>query len=179
MQDPIKEILAELRLCTERTLTNQTAANYQLVQIKLSELGAAFRELYQAVTADSIKDVINKLDKKAPLNTEDIKLIRNWIVGDAETYLNNENSFNDWVKLFNNILDTVETQYDLNIIPDKILQLGAFIQIVNRLIPNINYYISERDRILSFERATSGGIDVSEATVYKDILLAKLESLDA
>ena len=178
MTDPIKEILDELRVCTERTLANQTTANYQLVQIKLSELGAAFRELYQAITANAMRDVIKKLDKNAPLNTEDIKLIRTWIVGDAESYLSNENCFDDWVKSFNDILDTIESEYDSNIIPEKVLQLGAFIQVVNRLIPNINYYIAERDRIASFERATTGGIDNAETRNYKDILLAKLESID-
>jgi hypothetical protein len=178
MPDPLQEIIEELTYAIERTHKNQTTANYQLVQMKLSELSGALREMHQAMTQKKMKEIIKKLDKHAPLNQEEVRLIRDWIVGDAVSYTENERNFNAWLSLFDRLTKEVNVLYDERITPEKVLQVGALTQIAQKLVPNIIYYIGEKERIDRFDRAVSDGIDSYEAKAYKDILMAKMESTD-
>lgn len=178
MGDPLVEIIEELTIAIERTQRQGNAANYQLVQMKLSELSGALRELHQAMTQKKMAVIIQKLGKNEPLADDEVELIREWIVGDAESYLTCERNFNAWLSLFNKLARDLQQVYNSEIHPTKVLELGGLTQIAMRLIPNIIYYIDERERVAAFDRAVSDGIDSFEAEAYRDILLAKLESTD-
>jgi hypothetical protein len=178
MSDPLQEIIEELKFSIERTNKNQSTANYQLVQMKLSELGGALREMHQAMTNKKMNAIIKKLDAHAPLDRDEVNLIREWIVGDAVNYLENERNFNAWLSLFSVLTKEVDSIYEGPVTPEKIMKIGALTQIAQKLIPNILYYIGEKERVERFDRAVSDGIDSVEAKAYKEILLAKMESTD-
>jgi hypothetical protein len=178
MGDPLKEIIEELTFSINKADKQKSEANFSLVQMKLSELNGALRELHQAITADRIKTIIHKLEKQQPLNSDELTLIRDWIVGDAINYLKDENNINSWMSFLNTLSENLNNLYTEEIQPENVLHLCALSQIAIRLIPNIIFYISERERVARFDRAISDGIDSSEAKAYKDILLAKLQSTD-
>lgn len=178
MSDPLVEIIDELNKSIQRTQKQQTATNYQLVQMKLSELSGALREMHQAMTKKQMKQIIQKLDKNQPLAQEEIELIREWIIGDAESYITLEKNFNAWLSLFTRLVKELEEVYHEDINPQKVLELGGLTQIASKLIPSIIYYISEKERVAAFDRAVSDGIDSYEAEAYKNMLLAKLDSTD-
>lgn len=176
MSDPIIEIVQELNASLERAKNNKTATNYELVQMKLSELKGALRELHQAMTKKEIKIIIDKLAKHAPITQDELDLMRDWIVGEAESYTANEKNFNNWLSLFDKLMKDLQELYNTDVTPTKVMQLSGLTQIGIRLIPHIVFYISEQERAAAFERAVSDGLDDFEATAYHDILMAKMES---
>ncbi|MEW5822518.1 MAG: hypothetical protein AB1782_20155 [Cyanobacteriota bacterium] len=178
MSDPLNEIIQELSVSIERTQKHSSAANYQLVQMKLSELSGALREMHQAMTQKEMKIVIAKLGNNEPLTSDEIDLIREWIVGDAESYITCERNFNAWLSLFTRLARELKDLYASDISPQKVLELSGLTQIAMRLIPNILYYSSEKERVAAFDRAVSDGIDSEEAKAYRNILQAKLDSTD-
>lgn len=178
MSDPLLEIIDELKMSIQRAQKQGTATNYQLVQMKLSEMSGALREMHQAMTQKAMRVIIKKLDKNQPLTTEEIELVREWIIGDAESYVTIERNFNAWLSLFGRLTGELEEIYHEDISPQKVLELGGLTQIASKLIPSIIFYISEKDRVAAFDRAVSDGIDSYEAEAYKNMLLAKLESTD-
>lgn len=179
MSDPLQEIIQELKTSIERTKTHASTTNYQLVQMKLSELGGALREMHQAMTQRDMRVIINKLGKNEPLDDEQVDLIKDWIVGDAENYLDLEKNFNAWTSLFTRLTGELEQAYNSSdVSPSKVLELMGLTLIAMRLIPNIVYYAGEKERVAAFKRAVSDGIDSYEAEAYKNILKAKLESTD-
>ena len=178
MPDPLQDIINELKRSIERAQNNSTATNYQLVQMKLSELNGALREMHQAMTKKQMKIIIKKLGNNEPLDDREVELIREWIVGDAESYTTCERNFNTWLSLFTKLTRDLEDIYSQDITSQKVLELGGLTQIAIRLIPNIVYYTSEKERSAAFDRAVSDGIDSFEAKAYRDILLAKLDSTD-
>lgn len=178
MSDPLQEIIEELTYSINRATSQQSEANYLLVQMKLSELSGALRELHQAMTAKTMKVIINKLGSQQPLSSDELELVHDWIVGDALGFIENEKNFNAWLSLFGRLTNDLKEIYSPDISHKKVLQLSALTQIANRLIPNIIYYISERERVSKFDKAVSDGIDTFEAKAYRDMLIAKLESSD-
>lgn len=178
MSDPLQEIIQELKTSIERTKTHSSTTNYQLVQMKLSELSGALREMHQAMTQKQMREIINKLGKNQPLRDDQVELIKDWIVGDAENYIECEKNFNAWISLFSRLTNELEQVYTSDISSKKVLELMGLTLIAMRLIPNIVYYSGEKERVAAFERAVSDGIDSYEAEAYKNILKAKLESTD-
>lgn len=178
MSDPLQEIIQELKTSIARTKTHASTTNYQMVQMKLSELSGALREMHQAMTQKEMRIIINKLGKNQPLDDDQVELIRDWVVGDAENYVECEKNFNAWLSLFSRLTTELEQIYSSDISSKKVLELMGLTLIAMRLIPNILYYSGEKERVAAFDRAVSDGIDSYEAEAYKNILKAKLDSTD-
>ena len=90
----------------ENALANMSNDAFQQVGSVLSNNKNDIREALQKETSTEIKNIIDHLKNKRTISTEELELIKLWIVGDAESYTKMENNFQDWLQEFKR-LETV------------------------------------------------------------------------
>lgn len=181
MTNQLKDLVQELDTLVEKAKNNKTTANYQLIQLKINEMDGLLRECYQTVTEEEMIEIVRKLKLSEPLTPKEINLVRRWVVGDAEAYLSMEKNFPVWIDLLSQLVDQLKTTFstDTNLpSPERLDMVRGINKIALRLLPNINYYIAEKERVAAFERAVSDGIDSEEAKGYCDMLIEKLQRHD-
>lgn len=161
----------------ENALANMSNDAFQQVGSVLSNNKNDIREALQKETSTEIKNIIDHLKNKRTISTEELELIKLWIVGDAESYIKMENNFQDWLQEFKR-LETVLKEYDnKECSPNDLFKLHGILQDAIRISYDIANFLDNKERITKFEKAAS---DVSniDADVLVRILTAKLQSPD-
>ena len=112
-----------MNLMVTRTMANvrsaMTESAFQQVGSVVSEAKNAAREEAQVKTSSEMKNIIDKLQSGESITSQELALVRAWVIGDAESYAKMENNFQDWLceydRLENTLADfrrTAETACD-------------------------------------------------------------------
>lgn len=134
------------------------------------------REKWQAMNANKIKQIIGKLNHHSDLSEEDIKNIRYWIVGEAESYAKMENNFNDWVKELERLVAVIKEYESKNLSEDDLIHIqGILLEDAERVCADIGNYLEKKESIKRFEQAISNPQSI-DYQVLIHILNAKLKS---
>jgi len=141
----------------------------------LGEEKARVRELLQMKTAPQVATVINKLKFDQPITREDVDLIRVWVVGDAEGYIEMENSFESWVTEYARLREALGRYVDHECSVPELLQLQGLIEDTVRVSFDIANYLEKKERIENFDQTTRD-LDKLNRPVLAAVLSRKLES---
>jgi hypothetical protein len=161
----------------ENALANLSNDAFQQVGSVLNNNKNDIREAIQKETSKEIKNIIDNLRNKMAISTEELELIKLWIVGDAESYTQMENDFQNWLQEFKR-LETVLKEYDnIHCSLNDLFKLHGILQDAIRISYDIANFLDNKERITKFEKAAS---DVSnlDTNVLVRILTAKLQSPD-
>jgi uncharacterized protein YbgA (DUF1722 family) len=158
-------------------LANMSNDAFQQVGSVLNNNKNHMREVIQKETSTEIKNIIDHLENKRAISTEELELIKLWIVGDAESYVKMENNFQDWLQEFKR-LETVLKEYEnkecsLN----DLLKLRGILQDAIRISYDIANFLDNKERITKFEKAASDVSNIDVNALVR-ILTAKLQSPD-
>ncbi len=149
--------------------------SYERIAGVFDEFERTLREHIQETTEDRISEIINKLRTDDPMSSEDVEYIKLWVVGDADYYTKLENNFGDWVKelerLRNEIIRINDPQPDL----PTCSKLRAILQDGLRLIPDIIFFLEQKERVDHFNQATVK-LDREERDLLIKVLNNKLSS---
>jgi hypothetical protein len=111
------------------------------------------------------------------ISTEELELIKLWIVGDAESYTKMENNFQNWLQEFKR-LETVLKEYDnIDCSLNDLFKLHGTLQDAIRISYDIANFLDNKERITKFEKAASN-VSNLDTNLLVRILTAKLQSPD-
>jgi hypothetical protein len=142
----------------------------------LSTANNTVREEIQKRTSSEIKKIINNLQSGSPLTTEEIALIKAWVVGDATAYTRMENDFQDWLSEYERLEKSLAAYEDKDCSPEELLMLHGILEDAIRVSYDILNFLEKKERIKKFESAVADGLNEDERDILVKILINKLES---
>jgi hypothetical protein len=148
----LSETILGLKDAAGSALQNQSAEDFEAFERYLSDVEGYVREIQQSLWAGEAKATIRRLEKGEPLNDADEKLIRSFLVSDAQAYLQHENNFGDWVRELERLVANLGTRVN-TIDRESIAELRGVLKDAIRLVPDIRNYLDEQRRVEKFEQA--------------------------
>lgn len=125
--------------------------------IRLSQIVDAttdsLREYTQELNSQEIKKLAQKIKGSDPLSIKDIELLRLCIIGDAESYVNVENSVPEWKTELQRVMTQVSAYTTENPSVADVLRLQALLRDADRVIDDLCFYASQKDRVEKFNTA--------------------------
>lgn len=140
----------------------------------LGEEKARLRELIQMKTAPEISAVIRKLRAEQEISADDLALVRLWVIGDAEGYLQMENNLQRWLEEF----DAARASLERLGTPTNVaamVKCQGLLEEANRLAVDIANLLEKKERIANFEQSTRDPANLNRG-VLAAVLSRKLES---
>ena len=96
MRTDISALTAQVSAALNSAREAKTSTEYDLLAHRISDLGAAARELMQASLSNQYLGIVRKLESNQPLDDDELKLIELIIVGEAESFLRHESDIAQW-----------------------------------------------------------------------------------
>jgi hypothetical protein len=145
------------------------------------ELGALVstleRQAHQAVKSQlDIASLLTKLKESKPLGPVELKTLELLIVGDAEYFLKYESDLDRWKEEVNQLIAEIAKLQSSQLDVDGLMHLRALCQELRRVLPNIVYYLDQKERTSKFHEATNGSIDAKGYRVLAEMVTAMISS---
>jgi hypothetical protein len=123
-----------------------------------------------------IASLLPKLKERKPLTPDDLKTLEMLIVGEAESFLKYESDLPQWKTEVRRLATEIGSLQSPPLDVDGLLHLRALCQELRRMLPDVVYYLDDRERIDRFRQATQGPLDAEGYRVLAEIVTAKLSS---
>lgn len=141
----------------------------------LASLDDELREQIQAVTATQVTPLIDKLRADGPIGPADLELIRLWLIGDAEYYVQMEKNFPAWVSELDRLIGVLRQLREESMTPSSMSRMEATVRDALRVASDIAFYRQQEERIRSFQNATKS-LSREDKQALAEILKQKLHS---
>ncbi len=144
----------------------------------LEDLKFDLRERLQENTKSDIQNILRKLENGQNPDAKDVDLLRLWIVSEAQSYIETENSFNDWVNDLGRVIAEIKKVPEGSLDLQKIMQLTGLANDGRRSAADIMNYLEKKERIRSFEESIQDLKDNEKRVHLIGILKYKMISPD-
>ena len=171
------KIINEVLSVMDQARHNLNSDSFSFAAATLSRLNAEVREEIQDVTSKQLRTALTKLQGYEELSEEDLKVIRSWIIGDAESYIQMENNYNDWLVEFNRLQQEISRYNSQGLDQQSLFKLYGIVQDAMRVAADISNYLEKKERVEKFDRAARGE-STGDLGVLVDLLTAKLRLKD-
>jgi hypothetical protein len=121
----------------------------------LARLSNELREQIQAATAEQVTPLISALKADRPIEARELELIRLWLVGDAEYYVQTENDFPTWLAELDRLLGVLRQLRSEAVTPPTMARMQATVRDAQRVAGDVAFFQAQQERVRSFERATA------------------------
>jgi hypothetical protein len=162
---------------TARAQDQENEINYQQLQGSIADLETMAREVSQAVLKDKCQPILAKLEDDMPLSNDELQIVRLLLVGDADYYLESEESLDQWrddiIRLTSEIAQLHSS--DLSEV-DNLMRLQALCRDAMRVLPDMAYYFRQQERVRNFENTSSAPVSSETKKVVADLIKAMLDS---
>lgn len=146
----------------------ETSENYGALGDQVEELEGQAREAFQAKM--DIASLLRKLKAEKPLTPDDLKTLELLIVGDAEYFLKYENDLEQWKSEISKLLGEISKSQSSDLDVDALMHLRALCAEVRRVLPDVVYYLDQKERTKKFQAATRGPLDADGYRVLAEIV---------
>jgi hypothetical protein len=133
------------------------------------------REQIQSDTSTQIETIIKKLESNSEIDDADLRLIRLWIVGDAESYIERENDYKGWLSELNRLYSVIESIKSEELNLENMYKLSGTVRDAVRVIGDIIFFKQQQERVEKFENA-SKDLNLKNKITLANILTKKLQS---
>jgi len=173
--DDIRRDLDEI-ISHKETITEETNAGvFNNLTFLIGKLDERVREYIQQSTTEHAIEVINRLDTEEPLSSEDLDLIRLWIIGDAEHYVRMESDRQDWLTELNRLIGVIGEIRGEELTVDNAGRISGAIRDATRVIGDIVYFKGQEERIARFDEAINR-LESADKRMISGVLKDKLRS---
>ncbi len=170
-----KDLVAGLYKDYEDTLAKDNEDAYVRLSQIVDAVSDSLREYAQEITANDIKHLANKLKSTAVLSQSEIETLRLCIVGDAESYVNVENSVPEWKTELRRVMGQISAYSGEDPKVADVLRLQALLRDADRVIDDLGFYAAQKDRIEKFNIAVQN-LSAEDRGLLYGLLNTKLES---
>jgi hypothetical protein len=152
----------------------ETSDNYGLLGDQIEELESQAREVFQSKI--DFASLIPKLRAQKPLTPSDMETLELVMVGDAEYFLKYEADFDQWKNELKQLIAEISKLQSSNLAVDGLMHLRALCAEVRRVLPDVVYYLDQKERESKFKQAIQGPIDAEGYRVLTEIVEQMLSS---
>ena len=139
----------------QRSLSEERVVDFEELDRLIRNLASAAREAYQAKLKQEYGYIVDKLESGHSLTSQEYEALELLIVGEAKYYLKVENDFENWTSELDRLASEINSLKgaDEDSIGD-LMRLGALCTDARSLLPDITFYLRERERVQRFEENT-------------------------
>lgn len=167
----------ELLQLAERTFAGEDPNDYELLDRQIRKVDTAAREAFQAHLRKECQRLVEKLEKGISLTSSDRHVMELWIIEDAKYYIRYENDFENWKNELERLIGEIkEVQAEGLDRSHTLLRLQAHCKDARNILPDINFYLREKERVKRFEIATWNHLNRELGHIMADILRAMITS---
>jgi hypothetical protein len=151
------ELIARAGSLTERCLDSDAPEECGLLDQTIRDIDGLAREAIQHRLADDLLRIADKLDAGARLTSDDERNLELFAIGNAATYVSEENNVDDWkaeIRRLMHELHDVATIAESNL--DRLLHLRALCRDAMGVLPELLHWMEEKDRIARFREGANG-----------------------
>jgi hypothetical protein len=146
----------------------ETSDNYGALGDQVDELEGQARRAFLAKM--EIASLLPKLKTGKPLTPEDLKTLELLIVGDAEYFLKYENDLEQWKSEIRKLLGEISNLQSSDLDVDGLMHLRALSAEVGRVLPDVVYYLNQKERTGKFQAAMREPLDAESYRVLAEIV---------
>ncbi len=151
---------------------------FQSAAAALGQTQEALREDIQKKTAVQVMAIINNLAGGGQLSTDEIALVRIWIVGDAESYIKAENDYILWTAEYQRLVGVLQGFENKECSEQDALRLIGILEDAIRVSFDIANFLEKKERIFKFDQSLADGVDADEKEILVRVLTGKFRSAD-
>jgi len=157
-----------------RCTATETSDSYDELAARVDSLEG---QAHQAIKSQlDIASLLPKLKESKPLGPAELKTLELLIVGDAEYFLKYEGDLDGWKGEVNQLIAEIAKLQSSRLDVDGLMHLRALCQELRRILPNIVYYLDQKERTSKFREATKGSIDTEGYRVLAEMVTAMISS---
>jgi len=154
---------------------NTTIADLQQLNQTFMTLSNDLREGIQESTKDEMASLLSKLQNNEDITSQEIELIRLWIIGDAHSYIKMENNYEGWIKEAQRLVEVVKSISTKELTPRLMGDLQGITRDVTRTLSDITFYKETMERTNKFEESVKN-LTADNKIFLAEMLKAKLQS---
>ncbi|MCC6758643.1 MAG: hypothetical protein IT395_03350 [Candidatus Omnitrophica bacterium] len=148
-----KDLVSKLHSDYQTALSKDDENGYVRLSHIVDVVADSLREYAQELTAQEIKLLAHKLKGSEPLTAKEIETLRLCIVGDADSYVNIENSVPEWKKELSRVMAEISGYSSEEPKVGDVLKLQALLRDADRVIDDLGFYAAQKDRVAKFDSA--------------------------
>jgi hypothetical protein len=134
-------------------LNHDTSDAYELLYTEIHQLEGMTRETFQYQFRNEYQAVIEKLKNGENLSDRDKKLLAELVIADAKSYVKHEKEFETWKDQIDRLLSELRSIQSKGVrTTDDLLHIQSICRDLRSVLPDITYYLRERERIQSYEK---------------------------
>ncbi len=161
----------------ERAFGSDSVVDYEELDLRVRELENLARQLFQDAHRRLYESLADKLEHGGLLSPVERGALELLIVGEAQYYLKAENNYQDWKKELARLVEEVRrTDAEQHAGAEKLLHLQALCHDAKGVLPDITFYLRQRDRIDRFREATAGEIQPQDARFLARVIRQMISS---
>ncbi len=173
-QDLVNEI--ENLITTEKVNSSKTDELVHLTNNLQKFFRESFQEIQKAKIQELIKKLKNNLNKDQGINTEELTLLREVMIGEADNYITNENGKQAWIQKLKEYSSLIGELSQEALSGNYLFKMTGKSVTACRLAQDLNFYFQQAERVQNFNQSVNNGIDNLETKFLIDSLQYKLTS---
>ena len=171
---PVKTTIKAALDQAARCAAAETSENYDELDALTQTLDEQSREALQSRL--DLASLLPKLKQQKPLTPDDLKTLELLIVGDSESFLKYESDLPHWKAEVQRLVNELSGMASSSADVDGLLHVRAVCQELRRVIPDVVYYLDDKERVERFRNATGGPIDAEGYRVLAEIVIGMISS---
>ncbi len=129
------------------------------------------REYFQEATKPRMVEVVERLRSGGDLSGEQLEILRQWIIGDTVNYVRSEKHFVGWMGEFHTVMAELSRAVnDAETTMETVSRARGLLMDGARLLPNIVFFLEQKERLVAFERAVSGDLDEQNRLLLLELI---------
>lgn len=152
----------------------ETSDNYGALSDQVEELDGRAREAFQSKM--DFASLLPKLKAAKPLTPSDLRTLELLIVGDAESYVDDEPEVEHWKSELQRVLGEIGKLQSAGFDVDGLMHLRALCREAREALADLVFYFDAKERAAKFLAATQEPIDPEGYRVLAQIVEAMLTS---
>jgi hypothetical protein len=143
-----------------RALSEPAILDIEMLEQKLRALDGLARELFQESLRETYVSIATKLERGARLDVAEREALELLFTGEAKYYLKTENNFHDWLEELRRLMEELRAVEEGGIRSlDELLHLQALCKDAGHVLPELQFYLREQERVRRFQDSMHGELD--------------------
>jgi hypothetical protein len=160
-----------------QSLQTDTSETYERLYLHIHKLEGLARETFQYQFRRDYEAVVEKLKNNERLSKDDENLIAQLLVADAKSYVKHAGDFETWKDQIDRLLAELKAIQDKGIrTTDDLLHVQALCRDLRGVLPDITFYLRERERIQGYEKNDLNALSPELKSLLAEVVKGMMES---
>jgi len=159
------------------SLNQDSSESYERLYTEIHNLEGMARETFQYQYRKDYQAVVEKLENGDILSEADKQLLTQLIVADAKSYVKYAQEFEGWKDHVDRLLSELRTIQSQGVrTTDDLLHIQSICRDLRSVLPDITFYLRERERIQSYEQNDIQSLSPEIKKILAEVIDAMMKS---